>query len=60
MNLNRPKLDALSDISQDIGQIFFASAFINPLTAHEVNWALACLGFGFALVFWSLKVKLTK
>jgi hypothetical protein len=48
----------LSEISRDIGQIFFASIFLTPLLGGTVNLSLMYAGLLLSLLFWYLSILL--
>jgi hypothetical protein len=48
----------LSEISRDIGQIFFASIFLTPLLGGTVNFPLVYAGLLLSLLFWYLSILL--
>jgi len=52
----------LSEISRDIGQVFFASVVVSPLVAgfDEENWQLIVLGMIGALVCWGFSLLFGK
>ena len=54
------RLTKLSDISSDIAQIFFASAFIGPLFSDKTNWRYVVIGLLFSTVAWIGSLLLTK
>ena len=46
------KTNILSEISRDIGQVFFASLFVNSFLQNEINWYSIIFGFILSLGFW--------
>jgi hypothetical protein len=58
--MNVSALKVLSEVSRDIAQVFFASAVVTPLFSGSIenNWVLIVFGFGIALAFWWLAVKI--
>lgn len=60
MILSSSRLEILSEISRDIGQVFFASVFIGPFFNELLNWPLVISGLILSLIFWSISLFLTK
>lgn len=60
LKLSDSRFSKLSDISSDIGQIFFASVFIGPLFADKFNWTVVISGLILSFVFWAICLILTK
>lgn len=60
MLLSLEKLNILSEISRDIGQILFASVFIEPITKGSTDLKILFLGLILSLSAWSLSLLLTK
>jgi hypothetical protein len=54
------KTEALYDISKDLGQVFFASAFLGPLLSSEEGGLTAIMGLVFAILSWICAVVLAK
>lgn len=54
----KTKTKVLSEISRDIGQVFFASVVIAPLMIRErvKDWLLIGLGIMGSLIFWWLSL----
>jgi hypothetical protein len=50
------RIDAISSISQDVGQVLFASVCIQPLLADNPRWDVIAFGFAMALAFWFIRV----
>jgi hypothetical protein len=48
----------LSEISRDIGQVFFASVFIGPLLGESLHLFLVYAGLLLSLIFWYLSMLL--
>ncbi|PIT93775.1 hypothetical protein COU00_02580 [Candidatus Falkowbacteria bacterium CG10_big_fil_rev_8_21_14_0_10_43_11] len=46
----------LSDISLDIGQIFFAAMFVGPIITGGANWFTFIGGLVVSLIFWYLAI----
>ena len=60
MLLSESKLEIISEITRDIGQVFFASVFIAPLFSDTLNWTTVVSGLILSLIFWSLSLLLSK
>jgi hypothetical protein len=60
MKLSVAKLDKLSDIGIAMGQVFFASVFIEPIISGNVDWIRIISGLGFSLCIWSASLLLIK
>lgn len=60
MLLSEPKLEVLSEITRDIGQVLFGSVFIAPLFSDTPNWVAIISGLILSLIFWSLSLLLSK
>jgi len=60
VRLSQIQWNALSEILRDVGQIFFASAIIEPIVAGSATWVVFFSGVTLALVSWSLSIYLTK
>ncbi|MBI3020178.1 MAG: hypothetical protein HYY60_02530 [Parcubacteria group bacterium] len=54
------KLEALSQISRDIGQVLFASTFVSPIIENAFNKASIAYGLLLTLSAWFLSILLTK
>jgi len=52
--LNNPQI--LSEILRDIGQIFFAGIFINPLISGKIDLVIIIIGIILALTSWYLSI----
>ena len=52
------KLEILSQISRDIGQVLFASMFIAPIMDGALNWQVTILGLILALGAWYMSILL--
>jgi hypothetical protein len=48
----------LSEISRDIGQVFFASVFLTSLLSGTLNLFLVYAGLLLSLIFWYLGILL--
>ena len=55
-----PFKDKLADIAIAMGQVLFASAFIDPLVREVYDWTLIIPGFTFAVISWSLGLLLVR
>ena len=53
------KLNILSEISKDIGQIFFAAVVVEPIISKTSNILVFLIGFIFSLGFWLLSIRLS-
>jgi hypothetical protein len=51
------KADAISEITRDIGQVFFASMFVAPIMQAEINWSITLSGFILLIIFWILSLS---
>lgn len=60
IKLTRPRYQVISEVSRDIGQVFFASLFIGPLITGKINWLLVIMGFFLSIMFWLFGVLLIK
>ncbi len=49
-------LEALGEISKDLGQIFFASVFLTSLMGNVIDYSTIFTGLILSLVFWSFYV----
>jgi hypothetical protein len=49
-----------SDLSQNIGHIFFATMFIGPIIAKQSSLYLSMYGFLISFLLWSVGVLLAK
>ncbi len=59
MKLSSIKLDKLSDVSTAIGQVFFASALVEPIISKQANMVVLVFGiillitcFGFSVLLY--------
>ncbi|MBI4120406.1 MAG: hypothetical protein HY454_02975 [Parcubacteria group bacterium] len=53
MQLSDVKLRTLSEITRDMGQVFFASVFVGPLVSvGEINWFIVVAGLLSSFLFW--------
>ena len=55
-----PFKDKLADITVAMGQVLFASAFIDPLVSGVYKWPLIITGVIFAVISWLLGLLLVK
>jgi hypothetical protein len=60
MVLSFSRLEILSEISRDIGQVFFASVFLGPLLSEQSFWATSVSGLLFSITFWGVSLLLTR
>ena len=60
MRLTTARFQVLSEITRDIGQVFFASLFVGPLVSGGVNWLVIVLGLILTIIAWSLSVILNE
>ncbi len=58
LKFTRPRVEALSEISADVAQIFFATLFIEPIVHGSVDAVVTGLGLALALVAWAVSVVL--
>lgn len=58
--INIEKTETLSMISRDLGQIFFASAFLGPLLSGDGADITMVIGLVFALFSWYCALILAK
>ncbi|OGY88739.1 MAG: hypothetical protein A2927_02790 [Candidatus Komeilibacteria bacterium RIFCSPLOWO2_01_FULL_45_10] len=58
MILTNEKRKVLSEISRDIGQVFFAATIVEPLARGAWNYQLMLIGFICALGAWYWSVSL--
>ncbi|OGE17750.1 hypothetical protein A3F00_03950 [Candidatus Daviesbacteria bacterium RIFCSPHIGHO2_12_FULL_37_11] len=58
--LSDSQFKVLSEISADIGQVFFASTVVSPflLGVDRINWFVVIFGGILSLLFWSLAIIL--
>jgi len=54
------RVEALGEISKDLGQIFFASVFLAGIMGSDINNFITVSGFILSLIFWSIYVLLAK
>lgn len=59
MTLSSARLEKLSEISKDIGLIFFASLFVEPLLNKMINLLSLVIGVILAVSFFILSLLLT-
>ena len=57
--ISAEKLQTLSAISRDIGQVFFATMFVGPLVNGFVDWLPISFGLLFAFICWMTSFLLT-
>ncbi len=60
ITFTRVQIAAISDISRDIAQIFFASVLIDPLITRSTKWYLILIGIFLALTFWFVSLIIIK
>jgi hypothetical protein len=46
------RLGVISDINNDIAQVFFAAFAIESVTRDAINWNLVSLGLILSAIFW--------
>jgi hypothetical protein len=59
-NYSIVKLDALSEICRDAGQVFLASFFIEPMLSKIANPSLSFIGLSLVCFSWSLGLSLSR
>ena len=52
MTLTSSRLQAISEIVRDIGQVFFASVFVGPLLGGQLHLVVALFGLVLSAGFW--------
>ena len=55
-----PFKDKLADIAIAMGQVLFASAFVDPIISGVYNWSLIIIGIAFAIATWLLGLELVR
>ena len=61
MQLSDSKLRALSEITPDTSQVFFASMFVGPLLDKgEVDWLVTLSGLMLSFMLWIFSLSLAK
>ncbi len=62
IGLTGGQFQAFSEISRDIGQVFFASMVVTPflIGIDRINWTVVLSGGILSLVFWFLSVFLVR
>lgn len=60
MRLSSARLEKLSDIVSEMGQIFFASVFIGPFFNEKTDWSIVIFGLILAASSWFVSLKLIK
>ena len=60
LTLYNSRFGKLSDISSDIGLVFFASMFIGPMLSNEFNWAVMVFGLILSISAWFVSLLLVK
>ena len=58
--LSESRVAKLSEITSDLGQIFFASVFLGPFFLAKTNWVVVILGLILSLVSWFASLLLIK
>ena len=53
------KIDAISDICKDAGQVFLATMFIDPIVSKNTNVATILIAIGLMCVSWSIGLSLS-
>ena len=54
------KPEALSEVSRDIGQVFFASLAVGPLISGSMSVRVLAAGLLLSLIFWAISLLLAK
>ncbi|MBI3075187.1 MAG: hypothetical protein HYY92_03190 [Parcubacteria group bacterium] len=54
------KPETLSQISRDIGQVFFASMFVGPVVSGSFDTSVVVAGFIFTLLAWYVSLLFAK
>ena len=54
--LTRKRNEALQDVLNGIGQVFFASVLVDPIVSQVTNWQYVLAGLFLSLVCWSFSV----
>ena len=55
------KAKTVSEISRDLGQVFFASMFLGPLLVNgNINWIVVLFGLSLSIIcwYWSLLIAI--
>ncbi|OGI34319.1 MAG: hypothetical protein A2259_03325 [Candidatus Moranbacteria bacterium RIFOXYA2_FULL_43_15] len=60
IRLSQARIEKLSDISCEIGQIFFATVFIGPLFNDKTDWFTVVSGLVLSAIFFGGGLFLTK
>ena len=60
MHLSKERFEKLSDISVSVGQVVFASVFVEPLVVGSFNWLNILVGIIFSVLFWWMSVLLIR
>ncbi len=60
MILSSVKLNTLSEISRDIGQVVFASVFVEPFISGSITLPTVIIGLIFSMAAWTASLLLTK
>ena len=60
MKLSSVKLDKLSYVCIAMGQVVFASVFVDPILSGSYNWIIIITGLLLAISIWALSLALIK
>ena len=58
MKFSISNIKLISDISRDIGQVFFAAVFIGPLVTGYANWFTLVMGLLLSISSWYISILL--
>ena len=54
--LTTEKIRAFSEVSRDIGQVFFASMIIEPIVSSHTNFIIVLVGAGFSFLGFGINI----
>lgn len=60
VGFSRARQNALAEIFRDVGQVFFAPVFVEPIVAGSTTSLVFFSGIALALVSWFLSFLLSK